>query len=269
MMHYTILKNIVTPKDLKVVVICLVSGKVLQVICRQYVDNHPEKFKLLEKKNSKPEAENTTKTKNRRFRRLRHFFPRGGAIIPASLFKTIIYHLSKAGVKEALILSVSGFVGSKVTSYVGSKVSISGPAIVAYLNDAFPQNLPHLERKTCIWVKGEKVYIDCAEGLEMLFLMLDEPTLPFEKKEELTQSILKKYLDLRTANDRVKFVLCILAILLAFSSLNMTNYYLIINSLIQAIREGKISKVVGRAIIRKLRRQGLPIHPELVEVVNS
>jgi len=265
-MDYTILKGVITPKDLRVVIICLVSGKVLQVLCRQYVDNHPEEFEFLK---SKPEAEDIQKPKNRKFRRLRHFFPRGGAIIPASLLKTIMYHLYKAGVKEALILSVSGFVGSKVTSYVGSKVSISGPAIAAYLNGALQQNLPHLERKRCIWVKGKKVYIDCAEGLEMLFLMLDEPTLPFEKKEELTQSILKKYLDLRTADNRVKFVLCIVAILLAFSSLSMANYYLVINSLIQAIREGKIPKIVGRAIIRKLRKQGLPIHPELVEVVDS
>lgn len=40
-------------------------------------------------------------------------------------------------------------------------------------------------------------------------------------------------------------------------------------NLIKAIKEGKISKVVGRGIIRKLRKKGLPVDPQLLEVVNG
>jgi hypothetical protein len=49
----------------------------------------------------------------------------------------------------------------------------------------------------------------------------------------------------------------------------MSSYYIILKNLIKAIKQGKISKVVGRAIIRKLKKKGLPVDPELLEVVNS
>jgi hypothetical protein len=40
-------------------------------------------------------------------------------------------------------------------------------------------------------------------------------------------------------------------------------------SLIKAIREGKITKSMARLIIRKLRKKGVPIDPELAEIVAS
>ena len=38
-------------------------------------------------------------------------------------------------------------------------------------------------------------------------------------------------------------------------------------SLIKAIREGKITKPMGRLIVKKLRKKGIPIDPELAEIV--
>ena len=40
-------------------------------------------------------------------------------------------------------------------------------------------------------------------------------------------------------------------------------------SLIKAIREGKITKPMARFIVRKLRKKGVPIDPELAEIVAS
>ena len=40
-------------------------------------------------------------------------------------------------------------------------------------------------------------------------------------------------------------------------------------SLIKAIREGKIAKPMARSIVRKLRKKGVPIDPELAELVAS
>jgi len=40
-------------------------------------------------------------------------------------------------------------------------------------------------------------------------------------------------------------------------------------SLIKAIREGKITKSMGRVIVRRVRKKGVPIDPELAEIVGS
>ena len=42
-----------------------------------------------------------------------------------------------------------------------------------------------------------------------------------------------------------------------------------IKSLVKAIREDKITKQVARLIVRKLRKKGVPIDPELAEIVAS
>ena len=38
-------------------------------------------------------------------------------------------------------------------------------------------------------------------------------------------------------------------------------------SLIEAVRKGRISKQMARLIIRRLRKKGIPIDPELAEIV--
>jgi len=48
-----------------------------------------------------------------------------------------------------------------------------------------------------------------------------------------------------------------------------SSFYLMMRSLIQDIREGKISKAMARFIIRKLRNKGVPIDPELAELATS
>jgi hypothetical protein len=93
--------------------------------------------------------------------------------------------------------------------------------------------------------------------------------LPFEEKEKLTRSILTKYLNLKTAYGRLNSVRCIVFILSIFSIQNMSSYHIILKNLIKAIKEGRIPKIVGRAIIRKLKKRGLLVNPELLEVVNS
>jgi hypothetical protein len=48
----------------------------------------------------------------------------------------------------------------------------------------------------------------------------------------------------------------------------MASYHIILKNLIKAIKEGRIPKIVGRAIIRILLKRGLFVNPELLEVVN-
>lgn len=260
-MDLTFLRILLCRKEIKIIIISTVTGGVLQIICRRYIKSHPE---FLEEKNGNPkEAEPAIKNKNRK-PRLRHFFPRGGAIIEISgisikvLAKVAIKFIAKKGLLAGLV-GGSGIALSKIPT----------SAISTYLRDAFPQNLPELEKKKFILVNGEKIYLDqCDQNIEYLFTVLKDSTISFEEREKLTSSILTKYLNLKTINGRVNFVLCIVFILYMFSTQNMSSYYIILKNLIKAIKEGRISKLVGRAIIRKLKSKGLPVDPELLEIVN-
>jgi hypothetical protein len=143
-------------------------------------------------------------------------------------------------------------------------------AVSTYLRDAFPQNLPHLEKKKFILVGGEKIYLDqCDQNCEYLFKILEDETIPFEEKEKVADSILTKYLNLKTMNGRLAFVLCIVFILYILSIQNPSSFYILLKNLIKAIKEGKIPKVIARIIVRKLRKKGVAIDPELLEVVVS
>ena len=147
---------------------------------------------------------------------------------------------------------------------------IPATAISTYLRDSFPQNLPHLEKKKFILVGGEKIYLDqCDQNLEYLFNILNDETIPFEEKEKVARSILTKYLDLKTVNGRIAFVLCIVFVLYILSIQNPSGFYILLKNLIKAIKEGRISKAMGRSIVRRLQKKGIAIDPELLEVVSS
>jgi len=94
-------------------------------------------------------------------------------------------------------------------------------------------------------------------------------TIYYEEREKVTTWILNNYLNLKTWSERLHLVLCIVSILYILSVQNTSSFYSLISKLIKAIKEGKISKLVGRAIIRKLRKKGILIDPELIEAVNS
>jgi hypothetical protein len=78
-----------------------------------------------------------------------------------------------------------------------------------------------------------------------------------------------KYLDLKTSSGRRNFALCLIFIISVLSTTNHSSFHLVMSSLIEAIREGKISKEIGRYIIRKLKRRGILIDPALTELVAS
>lgn len=253
------LKILLIRKEIKILIVCTATGGILQVICRQYMKNQPE---FSEEKNEnikeiEPETELEIKNKNPRFR---NFLPRGGATlgVSISITKVIIKFLAENGLLAGLITG-SGVAVSKIPT----------TAISTYLRDAFPQNLSECERHKFTLIDGEKIYLDqCDQNLEYLFKVLKDPVLPFEKKEELTRSILTKYLNLKTADKRISFILCMVCILYTFSIHNPSGYFIILKNLIASIKEGRISKIVGRAIVRRLKKRGLLIDPELLEVVN-
>lgn len=251
-MNLTSLKFFFCRNDVKLVIICTITGGILQVLAKQYLNSHPEFLK---------DAPVTKK----KYRQPRFLSPRGGAIIEISgisikvVAKVVLNFLAKKGLLAGLV-SGGGIVMSKIPA----------TAISTYLRDSFPQNLPDLEKKKFLLVGGEKIYLDqCDQNLEYLFKILEDETIPFEEKEKIARSILTKYLNLKTMTGRINFVLCIVFVLYILSNQNPSGFYILLKNLIKAIKEGRISKAIGRSIIRRLQKKGIAVDPELLDVVSS
>ena len=75
------------------------------------------------------------------------------------------------------------------------------------------------------------------------------------KKEKTDHSILAKYLNLKTQFGRRNVVLCITFMIYILSIKRHSSFYLMMQSLIKAIREGRITKQMARLIVRKLRKK--------------
>jgi hypothetical protein len=243
-------------KEIRNFVLITAAGGILQMVCRQYLENHPEYS--WEKNKSLKEAKPGIKNKNRN-RRFRALFTRGGSLQELWVITELALNF----------LSRHGLMTGVATAGTITLSNIPASAISTYLSQALPQNLPELERKRFILIDGEKTYLDqCDQNIGFLFKVLKDTTLPFEEKEKLSCSILRKYLNLKTASGRLNFVLCIVSILSVFSIQDMASYHIILKNLIKAIKEGRIPKIVGRAIIRIPLKRGLLVNPELLEVVN-
>ncbi len=231
--------------DVRIIIFGTAIGGILQILSKRYLKNHPEFLK------DSPESKETP--------------PRGGGgaageiVAGKVLAQAILSFLAEHGLTAGLISS---------TGVVISQIPVT--SISTYLRDAFPQNLPHVEKKKFILVDGKKIYLDqCDQNLKYLFKILEDETIPFEEKEKAAHSILTKYLNLKTLSGRRNFVLCIVFILYILATNHHSSFYIMMRSLIKAIREGKISKAMARLIVRRLRKKGILIDPELADIVAS
>jgi hypothetical protein len=229
------------------------TGAILQFAARIYLKKHPELS------NDKPVIKKD-------YTRPRLPSPRGGALIEITGIsievgvKVLLNFLAKKGI----------FLGLAASSGIIGVTQIPTTAVVKYLRDALPQNLPELEARKVIVIEGEKIYFEnCDNSLQYLIKVLQDETIPFEKKEEIAHSIFTKYLDLTTPEGRVRFLLCIVGIICIFSVISPSSIYIIFQNLITAIKEGKISKAMARYIIRKLIKQKISIDPELLDLVDG
>ena len=268
-MNITFLKNLLSRTDINIIIIGTATGGILQIISSKYLKNHPNFLEEEDKNGGFKEAKPKIKNKKRKSR-FRLFSPRGGDFVKVSLgsisiksVKVVVKFIANKGLLAGFLGSSGGLVLTKIPS----------TAVSTYLRDSFQQNLPHLEKKKFILVKGKKLYLDldqCDQNLEYLFNMLTSSEISDKDKKDIANSVLKKYINLKTLDARVKFVICVTGLLIYLYSIgSMGSYYLILKKLIQAIREGKIPKVVGRAIIRKLKKKSIPVSPELLEITNS
>ena len=249
-MGLTSLKIFLFRNDVKIVIICTVTGGILQVLAKKYLKSHPEFLEPVTKK---------------KYRQPGFLSPRGGAIIEISgISIKIVAQATLSFIAKKGLLAGLGSGGVMVLS----KIPVT--AISTYLRDAFPQNLPNLEKNKFILVGGERIYLDeCDPNLKYLFDILEDETIPFQERKEIAHLTLTKYLNLKTPFGRRNFALCIIFVIYILFTKRHSSFYIMMKSLVKAIREGKITKPMARFIVRKLRKKGVPIDPELAEIVAS
>ena len=245
---------ILSKTEVKILLAAGIIGGILQIVCWNYLKNHPE---LLEDDNSekvKPKKPG-----------LRRFSTRGGAFVELTGAKLIIngatamLYISKKGVLTTIFLVGSGIFIKKVPS----------KAISTVVRNALPVTHSGLE-KGYILVDGKKIVLNkCDQSLKYLFQVLNNKDLTFKDKKDASFKILMEHVDLKTTAGRIRFVLCIFSILHILTLNDSSSYYALMQSLIEAIKSGKISKKLARLIIRKLRKLNVAIDPELIEVASG
>lgn len=128
-MHLISVKLFFCRSDVRIIIIGTATGAILQILSKKYLKNHPEFLK------DSPESKETPP-------------PRGGAaseILAGKVLQAILSFLAEHGLTTGLISS---------TGIVISKIPVT--SINIYLRDAFPQNLPDVEKKNLSCLMGKK-----------------------------------------------------------------------------------------------------------------
>ena len=81
----------------------------------------------------------------------------------------------------------------------------------------------------------------------------------------MAHSIIGKYINFNTYDGRVNLILCLLSLV----SINFSDYVILLQELIRAIKAGKIKKITARLIVRKLKKRKIPISPKLLDAVRN
>ena len=257
-------KFVAGQSDTKIFAASVLLGAIIQFLCRLYIKKHPELFEQLEqeKKRRKKQKERNKINKNRKKRPYISRIPRGGDL-GTSLYTLamLVQWLSSNGV----------FLTPVAISLCMKAANVSKYALTKYIREASVQNLTHLEKKNFASITIDNNDMDhCPENLLYLFNVISDPSVPYEQKHEVAAKTLVRFLNIKnlTNAERIKLLLCIVSLLIQLANLNnWGSYRIILENLIEALKNGTISKPLLRLIIARLRRKGLPVDPELLRLV--
>ena len=259
---------ILSRKETKIFIVCTVTGGVLQLFCRRYIKNHPEILEepeiRIEIKNPSGKTEQITDEiineitkKPRIFHIIKRL--RGGLFqekFAELLLKVIIKKLIKLAAQKGVEIGLSIGLGAALAA-------APKKALIKIIEGSLPQNL--LDSKGFIQVNGEKIYLqNCDDGFEYALSVLLNKGIPYGEKQKVIAYLFS------LISDRIKplnFIICLISLLLILAILDPASYALLLRYLIEAIKEGKISKRLGRLVVRKLKRKRLLIDRELLDLV--
>ena len=242
-------------KHFKIILLSTFIGSILQVLCKNYIDGHPEMFKNIKHVNVKSKSGEKLLPKS--------LAPRGGGLIEITgisvevAAKVLISYLAENGTMAGVLAGLGYLL-----------YDIPPTQLSKYLRDASPQ-IVYTEKNFSMVPGKNNDLAQCEESLMYVFNILKDDAIPFEEKDNLVSSIFTKYIDFITPAGIRNFVLCIIAMISIFAFVNQSAVHILFKYLIKAVKEGRISKAVARYIVKKLRNKGVPINPELMEVIDE
>lgn len=243
-----------TKKEIRSVLIGTAIGFLVQFFAREYLKRHPNHLNSNKSKDSIPSLAKPEKINPRKriwiIQKLR------GGVLDGVSIRALIELGNELG-------PIIGVLGGGLT-YI---YKLPRHKLVNFLYKSTPQNLPV---KSLIPLEETQDAIKrigwlCDKNLNFLYKVLTDTSISEEKKNVVTSEILTEDIKFKTDSDRVQFVLCIVAIMVSLYTPTPMNYMIFSKKLWKAVKEGKISKVVLRAILRQLGAKGLRIDPDLLK----
>ena len=237
---------ILTRNDVKILIVGAVVGGILQIACYQYLKRHPELVIKDKPKDIKPKTP-----------RLFRLPPPGGAVIEVSglSLKIVLNYFAKNGFWSILAGTFGGVILKKIPSKEISKI----------LRDATP--LTHSQ-----WGKldipVDEPQLVCDNAFDYLIRVLMSDDIPFATKKSETFKVLVSSFDLQTTAGRLRFLFCMLALIQTlYGGVNLGNFVILMENLLEAVKKGKISRRLARILVRRLLRKNIQVDPELLEEI--
>lgn len=257
-------------KETKLFVICTVTGRLLQSFCRRYIKNHPECLEVpeitIEIKDPSGKTEQILDeiAKEPTIRRIINHL-RGGQV-QQKLAEILIRVLIKKFIK--MLLQLMAEYGLEIGIGIGTTAAFvvtPKKALARYVETTTVQYLLN-KKGFVIIVDGKKVYLEnCNDGFKYMFKILMDKELPYTEKKEFVTSVFRVNLE---RNKPLHMVLCLIPILLILAKENPACYFLMLQNLIKAIKEGRISKRIARRIVRRLLKEDEMVDPELLDLID-
>lgn len=241
--------------DLIFIFVVTACGLVLQIMCKEYLRSYEEM-------NSVPKVEDTKKNPENRRNPGTWLINRGGDIFKVVInLKPVIIFVAKKGGLAALVGGISVKWGPK---------ALASKAVSTSIYKALPYSFSDDEKKRWVLIDVAKDKI-IDEKWTYLFEYLSNPNIPYADKVKKGNEMLKKNIDLSTKAGRIRFFLVVMFILFGLRFLGPENngFIAFMQSLVEALRSGKLSKRLARAIIRRLKRNNIPVDPELIDLAYS
>lgn len=266
---------IFTDKDLRIILIGTVVGGIVQYACWKYVKSNPELFENLDdvddefaKEFAKEIAKETSKTR-KLFKRICPFLPRGGGAgekLVELFLKKLAKRLANKGVKDVVGGLLAAVVVEKIPKrkavstilrYAATKLKDGSPITYTKWNELKYLSLPEMDPLS-----------GCESSWNFILEILLNKDLPYSVREEKVKILVRQHLSFQTKADLVRFMACIVGIILLLVTLkDNTSIFILMQSLLDAVKQGKIPKRIGRRIIRRLMRKNVLVDTELLEAV--
>lgn len=255
------LPNIVSRNDVIIVLSWGTCGLVLQIACKSYLKYLEENSETsVNTDNLEISPENRNKTPKIPFIWLRN---RGGQLLEIIGFKAVIN--LKPIIHFAANVGTLSFFSCGLIHAFGPKI-LASDAVSTWIYKGLPYSYSDEEIKRAVIIDISKNKI-MDNTWVYFFEFLGDPKIDYGQKLEKANGFLKKKLNFSNKGDQIVFVLLIVFLICGLSSLDVTTgFHALIQALLKALREGRLSKRVARLIIRKLKREKIPVDQELIDL---